>query len=136
VRSSSAFFRFSSRISRADSDVTPPALPASTSAWRTPTQRLRRHPQPARHRHDRRPLRVVILNMLSDQTDRLGPGLLVVLARHRCHLPNEGGVHQTRGGSERRTGEGGPITCTAASRTSALRRRWCHARDGTVSRPA
>ncbi|MEV0804610.1 SCO6880 family protein, partial [Kribbella sp. NPDC050281] len=31
--------------------------------------------------------------------NRLGPGLLVVLARHDCHLPNEGGVHQTRGGS-------------------------------------
>jgi hypothetical protein len=37
--------------------------------------------------------------MIDDQPDRLGTGLLVVLARHECHLPNEGGVHQTRGGS-------------------------------------
>ena len=35
VCSSSAFFRFSSRISLADSDVTPGACPASTSACRT-----------------------------------------------------------------------------------------------------
>ena len=54
-------------------------------------QRLRRHPQPSRHRLDRRPLGVAVVNMLDDQTRRLGPGLLVVLARHG-HLPNEGGV--------------------------------------------
>jgi hypothetical protein len=35
VRSSPAFFRFNSRISRADSDVTPSALPASIWACRT-----------------------------------------------------------------------------------------------------
>jgi transposase len=34
-----------------------------------------------------------------DQPDRLGPGLLVVLLWRGSHLPNQGGVHQTRGGS-------------------------------------
>ena len=37
--------------------------------------------------------------MVLHQTDRLGPGLLVVLLWHGSHLPNHGGVHQTRDGS-------------------------------------
>ena len=40
--------------------------------------------------------------MLGDQTHRLGPRV-VVLLRHGCHLPNQGGVHQTRDGSHTRT---------------------------------
>jgi len=74
VRSSSAFFRFNSRISRADSDVTPSALPASI--WACRTQR-------------RRALGVVILKMLSDQTDRLRLGLLVVPARLDATFPTK-----------------------------------------------
>ncbi len=38
--------------------------------------------------------------MILNQPDRLHPGLLVVLGWHGCHLPNQGGVHQTRDGSQ------------------------------------
>ena len=37
--------------------------------------------------------------MITDQTDRLGPGLEVVLLRHGRHLPNQEGAHQTRDAS-------------------------------------
>ena len=63
-------------------------------------QRLRRHPQPPRHRGDRRILRRVITSVLAHQPDRLGLGLLVVLDRHeRDILPNFGSMHETRDGS-------------------------------------
>src|SRR6478736_9950502 len=62
-------------------------------------QRLGGHPQPLGHRHDRRPLTRVVVAVLQHQTDRLGPRLRVVLARHEMHLPKKRGAHQTREGS-------------------------------------
>src|SRR6185312_7584708 len=61
-------------------------------------QRLRAHPQPARDRRDRRPLRGVVPGMLADQPDRLSLRARVVPATwHRAIiLPTEGGAHETR----------------------------------------
>ena len=66
-------------------------------------QRLRAHPQPARDRRDRRPLRRVVPGVLADQPDRLGlRARLVPGAWHRVIiLPAEGGAHETRVSSKR-----------------------------------
>src|SRR6185369_11727813 len=52
-------------------------------------QRLRVHPQPARDRLHRRPLRVVVVAVLADQSYRPGLGVLVVPDRHRAILPTK-----------------------------------------------
>src|SRR4026209_221591 len=62
-------------------------------------QRLRVHPQPARDRLHRRPLRVVILTVLAHQPHRPGLGVLVVPDRHRAILPNKGSAQETGDGS-------------------------------------
>lgn len=63
-------------------------------------QRLGGHPQPGRDGLDRRILRLVVTLVLLNQPDRLRPGLPVEPAAHRAILPNLGGVHETRGGSQ------------------------------------
>jgi hypothetical protein len=58
-------------------------------------QRFGVHSQPFRHRRDRRPLARIVLAMLTNQTDGLGPRLRVIPARHELHLHKKGGAHQT-----------------------------------------
>ena len=97
VCSSSAFFRFSSRISRAAAVVVPSTWPASTSACRTHFRIVSALiPNRAPIVFHRFILRGVVASMILHQTDRLGPRLRVVLLRHGSHLPNQEGVHQTR----------------------------------------
>ena len=62
VCSSSAFFRFSSRISFADSDATPGACTGVDLRLPHPRpQRLGTHPQPGGDGRDRGALRVVVI---------------------------------------------------------------------------
>ena len=102
VCASSAFFRFSSLISLADSDVTPRRPPGVDLGLRhPPAQRLGAHPQPAGARPDRSELRLVVTDMITNQQYRPSPGLRVEPACHEDILPNLEGVHQTRDGSIR-----------------------------------
>jgi hypothetical protein len=74
VCASSAFFRFSSLISLADSDVTPRRPPGVDLGLRhPPAQRLGAHPQPAGARPDRSELRLVVADMITNQPYRPGP---------------------------------------------------------------
>ena len=63
---------------------------ASRRSRRAGTDHRRASPTASR-RSCRRPLARVVATVVNDETDRLGPGLRVVLARHEVHLPNEGG---------------------------------------------
>jgi hypothetical protein len=126
----------SSHGSHAPTRRHPSALPASIAAWRTQRRNVSSViPNRPAHRRDRSPLRVVVLNMLGNQPDRFGLALLVVLARHRCHLPNERGVHQTRGGSGRRTAGEAAVRAHVSYRPGR-RRDWRQAANPSAARSA
>lgn len=59
-------------------------------------QRLGGHTPPGRDRLDRGPLAVVVVAVIDDQPNRLGPGRFVVLRRHEAPVfPEKEGEHQT-----------------------------------------
>jgi hypothetical protein len=75
-------------------------------------QRLGVHPQTRRDDPDRRPLARVVAVVAEHQTNRLGPGLRVVLVRHETQPSKEGGVHQSPDG----------LPCQATFARSMMRR--------------
>src|SRR5208283_3434112 len=77
-------------------------------------QRLSAHPQPARDRPHRRPLRVIVITVLAEQPHRPVLRTRVVPDRHRAILPSKGSAHKTGDGSEgQASGHGPPATGTA-----------------------